>query len=219
MFEIAVRIRELTSSNLNNLVDRATNPEKMLKLLRLELEEAIIALSKDAAGAERAARDAVAKAGAHDDAATDWQAKAKLALANNRDDLARAALGEKDSASTAAADLRRAAKASEAECVELRRAAAELETKLAETRERLSAMSVATGGAAKPASASSKAASRAAATADRIAVLEKRIDFAEAGANTETKAAALDQELAAMQREAKLDADLAALKKGLKKGK
>lgn len=217
MFEIAVRVKELASSNLNNLVDKASSPAKMLKLLQLELEEAIIALSGDATRAERRARDASAQAKQQDKAATDWQDKAKLALANDRDDLARAALGEKDTALTAAASLRQAASDAEAERAALGDAISELETKLAETRDRLRAELSKAEPAGAPAAPAARVNGRVDALTDRLAVLEKRIDFAEAGASAGAKAASLDSELAALKRETQLDEELAALKKGLKK--
>ena len=55
MFEIAVRAKELAASNLNSLIDKASNPAKMLKLLLTELEESVIALTRDAAALDRSA--------------------------------------------------------------------------------------------------------------------------------------------------------------------
>lgn len=217
MFEIAVRVKELTSSNLNSLVSSATSPAKMLRLLQLELEEAIISLTGDQTRATRRARDAADQAKAQDKAAADWQDKAKLALAGGRDDLARAALGEKDNAKVAAADLRAAAKDAEAEQAALAEAITGLETKLAETRDRLRAELSKQAAPAQPPRPAAKVNTRVDAMQDRIATLEKRIDFAEAGSSASAKSASLDQELAAMQREAQLDDELAALKKSMKK--
>lgn len=217
MFEIAVRVKELASSNLNNLVDQASSPAKMLKLLQLELEETIISLSGDATRAERRTGHAIAQAAAQDQAAADWQDKAKLALANDRADLARAALGEKENTLASAALSRQSAAQAEAERVTLGAAIADLEIRLAETRERLRAELAKEQTGANAVAATSNR--QVDAMSDRIAVLEKRIDFAEAGSDASTKAASLDQELAALQREARLDEELAALKKGMKKGK
>jgi phage shock protein A len=220
MFEIAVRVKELASSNLNNLVEKASSPAKMLRLLQLEIEEAIIALTRDAVRAERRGREAETNARAHDKAAKDWQGKARLALSRDREDLARGALGERENAESGAAKMRQAQLDAEAEAAALRGALADLETKLAETRARLraeQAAQAAAGPAAAAGGAAAAATGKVDALGERIATLEKRIELAQASEGSSAKAASLDEELAALQREAKLDDELAALKKGLKK--
>jgi phage shock protein A len=218
MFEIAVRVKELASSNINNLVEKAASPAKMLRLLQLEIEEAIIALTRDAARAERRGRDAETSARAHDKAAKDWQEKAKLALSKDREDLARGALAERETADAGAKTMRQAQSDAEAEATALRGAIADLEGKLSETRARLRAEQTAqTAPAAAAAKGTAASSGKVDALGERIATLEKRIDFAQANEGTNAKAASLDEELAALQREARLEDELAALKKGLKK--
>lgn len=216
MFEIAVRFKELASSNLNQVVERASSPTKMLRLLLTELEEAVISLQRDAALAERRARDCGDAARLKDQAAKDWHDKARLAMAKDREDLARGALAERETALAAAESQRLAGKDAKAEQAALLEAMAGLESKLAETRQRL----LTEMAAAKPASAATTAAAKVSAKVDRvndrIATLEKRIDFAEAGSPA-AKAASLDEELAAIQRDARLEAELAALRKPGKK--
>jgi phage shock protein A len=220
MFEIAVRVKELASSNINNLVERAASPAKMLRLLQLEIEEAIIALTRDAARAERRGRDAETNARAHDKAAKDWQDKAKLALSKDREDLARGALAERENAAAGAQAARQAQADAEAEAAAFRAAIADLESKLSETRARLRA-ELSAQAAAAPGEAAKQGAIAASGKVDalgeRITTLEKRIDFAQASEQSGAKAASLDEELAALSREAKLEDELAALKKGLKK--
>jgi phage shock protein A len=220
MFEIAVRVKELASSNLGNLVEKAASPAKMLRLLQLEIEEAIITLTRDSARAERRGREAETSARAHDKAAKDWQDKAKLALSKGREDLARGALTERENAEAGAKTMRQAQLDAEAEAVALRGAIADLEGKLSETRARLRAEQAAQAAAA-PAAAAAKGTAASSGKVDalgeRIATLEKRIDFAQASEGSGAKAASLDEELAALQREARLEAELDALKKGLKK--
>lgn len=222
MFEIAVRVKELASSNLHSLVEKAGSPAKMLRLLQLEIEEAVIALTRDAARAERRGRAAETSARAHDKAAKDWQEKAKLALSKDREDLARGALNERENAEAGAKAARQAQRDAEAEASALRGAITDLEGKLGETRARLRAEQAAQAAAAPAAAAARGTAASSGkvdALGERIATLEKRIDFAQASEVSGAKAASLDEELAALQREAKLEAELDALKKGLKKQK
>lgn len=210
MFELAVRARELASSNLNGLIDKAANPAKMLKLLMAELEESVIALTRDAAGLERSAGKFTLEAERFDAAAQTWAEKAKLAMSRDREDLARGALAERNAARDAAEAQREAATAARDEAEGLRASVAQLEAKHGETKVRL--LKVMSEASSAPASAAA-ARGKTDALMDRFASLEKRIDYAA------SKSVSLDQELAALADEAALEADLAALRKGAKKGK
>lgn len=221
MFEIAVRFKELASSNLNSLIEKTSSPAKMLRLLQTEIEEAIISLDRDAARAGRRADEAEANCAAQDKAAGDWKDKAKLALASGREDLARAALAEREAAQAEVATLRQAATDARQEQASLIDTIGALEAKLGETRARLQAELAVNANAANPsvaAAGSSRASGKVHALNDQIATLEKRIGFAQAAAATPAQASSLDEELAALTRDAKLEAELASLKKSLKKG-
>lgn len=210
MFELAVRAKELASSNLNSLIDKAVNPAKMLKLLMAELEEAVIALVRDAAGLDRSADRSTLESERFDAAAQTWADKAKLAMSRGREDLARGALAERNAARDAAEAQREAAGAARDEAAGLRASVAQLEAKHGETKVRL--LKVLSQASSAPASAAA-ARGKTDALMDRFASLEKRIDYA-AG-----KAVTLDQELATLAHEAALEADLAALRKGAAKKK
>ena len=210
MFELAVRAKELASSNLNSLIDKAVNPAKMLKLLMAELEESVIALTRDAAGLDRNADRSTLESERFDAAAQTWADKAKLAMSRGREDLARGALAERNAARDAAEAQREAAGAARDEAAGLRASVAQLEAKHGETKVRL--LKVLSQASSAPASAAA-ARGKTDALMDRFASLEKRIDYA-AG-----KAVTLDQELATLAHEAALEADLAALRKGAAKKK
>lgn len=213
MFEIAVRAKELAASNLNSLIDKASNPAKMLKLLLTELEESVITLTRDAAALDRSAAKFTLEAERFDAAALNWEDKAKLAMSRDRDDLAKGALAERNVARDSADAQREAAKAAQEEAAALRANVRELERKHGETKVRLLKVmseSVPAGGVAGKAV---KSHGKTAALMDRFATLEKRIDYATA------KTVTLDQELAALADEAALEADLAALRKKADKKK
>ena len=210
MFELAVRAKELASSNLNSLIDKAANPAKMLKLLMAELEEAVIALTRDAAGLERSAGKLTLESERFDAAAQTWAEKAKLAMSRDREDLARGALAERNAAREAAEVQREAAGAAQAEAAGLRASVNELEAKHGETKVRMLKVLSETGPAK---AAAGLLPDRTGALMDRFAGLEKRIDYAA------SKSVSLDQELAALAGEAALEADLAALRKGTGKRK
>jgi phage shock protein A len=207
VFEIAVRAKELASSNLNSLIDKASNPAKMLKLLMTELEESVIALTRDATALERGADKFKLEAERFDAAALSWEDKARLALSRDRDDLAKGALSERNAARDAAEAQREAAKAARDEAAGLRASVRELEAKHGETKVRLLKVMSETAPAGGAAAKAVKAHGKTEALMDRFATLEKRIDYAAA------KTVTLDQELAALADEAALEADLAALRK------
>lgn len=207
MFEIAVRAKELASSNLNSLIDKASNPAKMLKLLMTELEESVIALTRDAAALDRNAGRVTLEAERFDAAAGSWEDKARLALARDREDLAKGALAERNAARDAAEAQREAAKAARGEAAALRASVRDLEAKHGETKVRLLKAMSETAPAGGAAGNAVKSHGKTAALMDRFASLEKRIDYAAA------KTVTLDQELAALADEASLEADLAALRK------
>jgi len=89
------RFRDIVSSNLNSMLDKAEDPEKLLKLVIREMEDTLVELKASCAScmaertkADRARAEAEAKV-------ADWSAKAELALTKGREDLAREALLEK----------------------------------------------------------------------------------------------------------------------------
>ena len=204
MFELALRAKELASSNLSSLIDLASNPAKMLKLLMAELEESVIALTREAATLERGAGKFTQDAEQHEAAAQSWEDKAKLAMSRDREDLARGALAERNAAHDAAKAQREAASAARDQAGGLRASAAQLEAKHGETKVRL--LKVLAQASSAPAFAAA-ARSQTDALMDRFASLEKRIDFAA------SKSVSLEQELAALANDAALEADLAALRK------
>jgi phage shock protein A len=89
------RISEIVNSNINAMLDKAENPEKMVKLMITEMEDTLIEIKSSAAEVvaeririERAAKRQRAKA-------DEWEAKASLAVTKNREDLAREAVEQK----------------------------------------------------------------------------------------------------------------------------
>lgn len=215
MIEVAVRISQLVSSNVNNLVDAASNPGKMLKLMILEIEEAILTLGREVSQAERKARELRLLADRHETARADWDDKARFAMTKEREDLARGALAERENSAAAAVTARGDADLVDADIAEVRTTLAALEARLAEARQRLRAAERAAPAqqSAPPASGKSTYSER---VMDRIDTLAKRAEFVDA-ATPSAKAASLDEELAAMAQDAKLDSEMDALRKSLKK--
>ena len=92
---IFTRFRDIVSSNINAMLDRAEDPEKLIKLMIREMEDTLIELKAACAGVI-AGRKKLQRRRDNVAARTEqWQARANLAVDKDRDDLAREALNEK----------------------------------------------------------------------------------------------------------------------------
>ncbi len=93
------RVRDIISSNINSMLDKAEDPEKLVKLMIQEMEDTLVEVKASCAGT-MAQKTKVQRA--IDDAAhreKKWADKAALAVSKGREDLAREALLEKKRAS------------------------------------------------------------------------------------------------------------------------
>ena len=86
------RVSTLLRANLNDLIDRAEDPEKMLKQLVLDMENQLLQVKTQVAIAIADQHLLEKKRAEHDTAVQSWRSKAQLAVGKGQDDLARAAL-------------------------------------------------------------------------------------------------------------------------------
>lgn len=92
---IFTRFRDIVSSNINAMLDRAEDPEKMIKLMIREMEDTLIEMKSACAGVIASRKKLQRR---HDDLSERiglWAKRAELAINKQRDDLAREALIEK----------------------------------------------------------------------------------------------------------------------------
>ena len=89
------RLSEIINSNVNAMLDKAEDPEKMVRLMISEMEDTLIEIKSSAAAvlADRMRLERGHKS--HADRAAEWDAKTQLAIDKGRDDLARAAIEQK----------------------------------------------------------------------------------------------------------------------------
>ncbi len=92
---IFTRFRDIISSNINAMLDKAENPEKLIKLIIREMEDTLIELKAACAGVIAGSKKIQRQIDQADERAAQWQARATLAVSKGRDDLAREALLEK----------------------------------------------------------------------------------------------------------------------------
>ncbi len=130
------RVAALLRANVNDLIDKAEDPEKMLKQLVLDMENQLLQVKTQVAIALADQHLLEKKKKEHDDAVEEWHKKAELAVSKNKDDLARAALERALSHEQMASGFAQQVEDQSTEAESLRTALRKLEQKLAETRSR-----------------------------------------------------------------------------------
>jgi phage shock protein A len=92
---IFTRFRDIVGSNINSMLDRAEDPEKLIKLMILEMEDTLIELKAACAGVMADNKKIERRLQGLNTRVEYWESKANLAVQKRRDDLAREALLEK----------------------------------------------------------------------------------------------------------------------------
>ncbi len=92
---IFTRVRDVVGSNVNAMLDKAEDPEKLVKLMIREMEDTLVGLKRACAEAMAARKRAERQKAALAAKAEQWTDRAKLAVDKGRDELAREALMER----------------------------------------------------------------------------------------------------------------------------
>ena len=102
---IFTRTRDIIAANMTELLDRSEDPARMIRMIIIEMEETLVEVRATAARSIADIKEMRRACNRLDDLQHGWTEKAELALEKGREDLARAALGEKQKAAEMAESL------------------------------------------------------------------------------------------------------------------
>ncbi|MEZ0243638.1 MAG: phage shock protein PspA [Sphingomonas sp.] len=215
------RTRDIIAANVTDLLDKAEDPAKMIRMIILEMEETLVEVRAGAARTIADQKEMRRHIARLEKLQESWTEKAELALSKDREDLAKAALTEKQKAADMCDQLNQeiavldeALRASEGDITKL-------QTKLREARVRQNSL------VTRLESANNRTkvremynGSKMQDAFSRFDVMERRVDIAEGRADAAGLGEApptLEEEIAALRSSDKVDAELDALKKRLAK--
>jgi phage shock protein A len=92
---IFTRFRDIVSSNINAMLDKAEDPEKLISLMIQEMEDTLVEIKASCAAAMATSKRTQRQMVDVQTRSRDWEEKAGLAVSKGRDDLAKEALIEK----------------------------------------------------------------------------------------------------------------------------
>ena len=216
------RTRDIVAANMAELLDKAEDPAKMIRMIILEMEETLVEVRASAAGTIADSKEMRRHIAKLEGLEANWTEKAELALSKDREDLAKAALVERQKATDMVDQLRAEVKVLDDALRSSEEDIAKLQAKLREARAKQNNI------ATRLESANNRTrlremwnGPRTHEAFSRFDMLERRVDEAEGRADAMGLGAqpkTLEEEIAELKSADKIDAELAALKARLSKG-
>src|SRR6185503_6662342 len=213
------RTRDIFAANFTELLDRAEDPARMIRMIILEMEETLVEIRASAARSIADSKEMKRALNRLHELQGSWTEKAELALSKDREDLAKAALIERQKAADMGEGLRDEIKVIDDTLKGYEADIAKLQGKLREARARQNAI------AARFESAVTRARAREIMNGNRtedafskFELLERRADFAEGRADAlgMNGPKSLEEEIAELKAAESVDKELEAMKAALK---
>lgn len=212
------RVRDIIHSNINGMLDKAEDPEKLITLMIQEMEDTLVEIKASCAQSMASCRKVERELAEVEAKAADWAGKAKMALTHNREDLAKEALREKSRCQDKTESLKRELASHQGIVDQYQQDLAQLEEKLASAREKHRVLA----GRHKLAKESKKAQEqiRRATSSDAFAKfdsLENRIERMESAAELVNQGSkkGLEDEFAKLEEESRIARELDEIKKDM----
>jgi len=209
------RARDIFAANMTELLDRAEDPARMIRMIILEMEETLVEVRATAARSIADIKEMRRSLARIEDIQANWTEKAELALSKDREDLAKAALLERQKAADMADSL--SAEIGQIEDVLRGYEAdiAKLQGKLREARARQNAIQHRLESAVTRARARELLnGGRTEEAFSKFEILERRADFAEGRAEA-LGIGTLEDEIDQLRASERVDAELEAMKAAL----
>src|SRR5918996_5148952 len=134
------RARDIFAANMTEILDRSEDPAKMIRMVILEMEETLVEVRASAARCIADGKEMRRALARLDELQKSWTEKAELALSKDREDLAKAALIERQKAADMAEGLRGEIKVIDETLKAYETDIAKLQAKLREARARQNAI-------------------------------------------------------------------------------
>ncbi len=134
------RFTDIVNSNINALLDKAEDPEEMVRLIIQEMEDTLVEVRSASAKTLANKKEIVSQINKYESDVAEWQGKAELALSKDREDLARAALQEKKKSAEAAESLSKELSVVDEQISKLQDEIGQLQDKLADAKTRQKAI-------------------------------------------------------------------------------
>lgn len=212
------RINDIVQANLNAMLDKAEDPEKIIRLIIQEMEETLVEVRTDAARFIAQQKTLTRERNAIEKSITDWQYKAQLAVNNDKESLAKAALVEKQKYVAKAQAIEEQLSQLTDSVDKIQQDTGRLNEKLVEAKQKQKSLIT------RKHSATTRLKVKAVDSAGKIddAMMrfehyEQRIDYLEAQVDaydvTDQKTTSLSDEFAALEQDESIDKELAEMKK------